>query len=122
MVDVAYPLRFDGSGRTATADRDRHTRDMIEQVLFTAPGERVNRPTFGCGLLQLVFEPNSDELAATTQYLVQSALQQWLGDVIEVNSVSVSANDSRLDINVVYTVVATGEEQSARFTAPGAGR
>jgi len=122
MSDVAYPLRFDGSGRTAAADRDRHIRDMIEQVLFTAPGERVMRPTFGCGLLQLVFEPNSDELAATTQYLVQSALQQWLGDVIEVNSVTVAASDSRLDVNVVYTVVGSEEEQTARFTAPGVGR
>jgi len=122
MSDVAYPLRFDGSGRTATADRDRHIRDMIEQVLFTAPGERVNRPMLGCGLLQLVFEPNSDELAATTQYLVQSALQQWLGDVIEVRSVTVGATDSRLDVNVVYVVVGTEEEASAQFTAPGVGR
>jgi phage baseplate assembly protein W len=119
-MDVAFPLRFDGSGRTATTDRDRHIRDMIEQVLFTAPGERVNRPTFGCGLLQLVFEPNRDELAATTQYLVQSALQQWLGDVIEVERVSVAAYDSRLDVTVVYTVVGTEDEQTARFVAPGA--
>lgn len=122
MADLSFPLRFDGSGRTATAERDRHIRDMIEQVLFTAPGERVNRPTFGCGLLQLVFEPNSDELAGTTQYLVQSALQQWLGDVIEVVNVTVSANDARLDVTVVYNVVGTEEEQTARFTAPGAAR
>lgn len=122
MSDVAYPLRFDGSGRTATADRDRHIRDMIEQVLFTAPGERVNRPTFGCGLLQLVFEPNSDELATATQYIVQSALQQWLGDVIEVRSVTVAANDSRLDVTVVYVVVGSEEAQSATFTGPGVGR
>lgn len=119
MADLAFPLRFDGSGRAATADRDRHIRDMIEQVLFTAPGERVNRPTFGCGLLQLVFEPNSDELAGTTQYLVQSALQQWLGDIIQVATVSVAANGSRLDITVVYTVVGTEEEQTARFSAGG---
>lgn len=119
MVDVAYPLRFDGSGRTATADRDRHIRDMIEQVLFTAPGERVNRPTFGCGLLQLVFEPNSEELAGTTQYLVQSALQQWLGDVIEVASVTVRAVDAKLEVTVVYTVVGTEDEQSATFGRGG---
>lgn len=123
MSDLAFPLRFDGSGRTATAaSRDRHIRDMIEQVLFTSPGERVNRPTFGCGLLQLVFEPNSEELAGTTQYLVQSALQQWLGDVIEVVNVTVAALDARLDVTVVYTVVGTEDEQSARFSAPGAGR
>ena len=66
---------------------DDHIRDLIEQVLFTAPGERVNRPNFGSGLLQLVFAPNSDELAAATQFLVQGALQQWLGDLIQVEGV-----------------------------------
>ena len=120
MTNVAFPFHFDGSGRTARADRNRHIRDMIEQVLFTSPGERVNRPTFGCGLLQLVFEPNRDELAATTQYLVQSALQQWLGDVIEVERVSVAAQDARLEVTVVYRAVGSEDEQSARFVAPGA--
>src|SRR5512143_628806 len=119
-MNIDYPYHIDYRGRTASTGTDDHIRDMIEQVLFTAPGERVNRPTFGCGLLQLVFEPNSDELAATTQYLVQSALQQWLGDVIEVTRVTVAGTDSRLDVTVVYTVVGTEEEQTARFAAPGA--
>ena len=58
-INIAFPLAFDGTGRTALADRDAHIRQMIEQLLFTEPGERVMRPTFGCALLQLVFAPNS---------------------------------------------------------------
>jgi phage baseplate assembly protein W len=111
-----YPYHFDSRGRTATTDQDDHIRDLIEQVLFTVPGERVNRPTFGTGLLQLVFAPNSDELATATQFLVQSALQQWLGDLIQVEAVAVENVDSTLRLTVQYTVRRTQQRQVAQFS------
>lgn len=120
-MDVDLPYHFDSRGRTAEAGEDDHIRDMIEAVLFTSPGERVNRPTFGSGLLQLVFAPNSDELAAATQFLVQGSLQQWLGDLIEVNDVRVESADSRLEVTVVYTVRRTQEQQTAQFTRASLG-
>ena len=55
-MEIAYPFHVDGRGRSAPADANEHIRQMIEQVLFTAPGERVNRPEFGTGLLQLEHE------------------------------------------------------------------
>jgi len=112
---VRYPYAIGGRGRTATSDDDTHIRDMIEQVLFTSPGERVNRPDFGCGLLQLVFAPNSADLAAATQFLVQGALQQWLGDAIGVEAVTVFAEDSNLRVTVQYVVRRTGERTTAEF-------
>jgi phage baseplate assembly protein W len=115
-MNVDFPLRFDGRGRTAEADRDHHIRDMIEQLLFTAPGERVNRPTFGSGVLQLVFAPNSDALAAATQLSVQAALQEWLGDLVEVNEVRVEASDATLRLEVRYVVRRTGEARVATLT------
>jgi phage baseplate assembly protein W len=118
-MDAGFPYRFDLAGRTATADLDRHVRDLIEQVLFTAPGERVNRPTFGSGVMQLVFAPNSEELAATTQFIVQGALQQWLGDRIEVDQVAVQAEESTLEVTVVYTVRLTRQQQAVRFARAG---
>src|SRR3981081_76517 len=102
MAQLDYPYHFDGRRRTAATDSDAHIRDLIEQVLFTAPGERVKRPDFGSGLMQLVFAPNSDELAAATQFLVQGALQQWLGDLIEVEAVEVTSEDSTLRVTVQY--------------------
>ncbi len=114
-MQIDFPYRIARNGRTASTDTDDHIRDMIEQVLFTAPGERVNRPTFGCGLLQLVFAPNSPELAATTQYLMQGSLQQWLGDVILVNAVNVESADSTLRVQVDYTVRRTQQKQTAHF-------
>src|SRR5215510_8040080 len=119
-MNIDYPFRFDGRGRTAeTADND-HIRDLIEQVLFTAPGERVNRPGFGSGLMRLVFAPNSDELATATQFLVQGSLQQWLGDLIQVDEVEVQNDDSKLFVTVKYTVRRTQERQTAQFTRGGA--
>ena len=115
MTNLDYPFQFDSRGRTAEVGQDAHIRDLIEQVLFTAPGERVNRPTFGSGLMQLVFAPNSDELAATTQFLVQGALQQWLGDVIEVQRVEVTSEDATLRIAIDYLVRRTGEARSDTF-------
>jgi phage baseplate assembly protein W len=118
-MNLDFPLHFDGRGRTAEIDDDGHIRDLIEQVLFTAPGERVNRPDFGSGLLQLVFAPNSDELAAATQFLVQGALTQWLGDLIQVDQVTVQSEDSSLKVTVQYTVRRTREPQVAQFVRGG---
>jgi len=118
-MNVDFPFHFDGRGRTADADEDAHVRDLIEQVLFTTPGERVNRPTFGCGLNQLVFAPNSDELAAATQFLVQGALQQWLGDLIQVAEVAVESEDSALRVTVEYLVRRDGRRETAQFTRGG---
>ena len=114
-MNVDYPFQFDSRGRTAAADDDDHIRDLIEQVLFTSPGERVNRPTFGSGLMQLVFAPNSDTLAAATQMAVQGALQQWLGDLIQVESVKVTSQDSSLFVEVNYVVRRTQQRQTAQF-------
>jgi phage baseplate assembly protein W len=118
-MNLNFPYHFDSRGRTADTSDEDHIRDLIEQVLFTAPGERVNRPDFGSGLLRLVFAPNSDELAAATQFLVQGSLQQWLGDLIEVNEVDVQNEDSTLRITVQYIIRRTQQQQTAQFTRGG---
>lgn len=110
-----FPFQFDGQGTTATAGRDDHVREMIEQVLFTNPGERLNRPDFGSGLLQLVFTPNSDQLAATVRASVHGAMQQWLGDVIEVHELDVENRDNKLVVSLAYLVLKTGEERIETF-------
>lgn len=114
-MNVDYPYHFDKSGRTATTDDDSHIRNLIEQVLFTAPGERVNRPDFGSGILQLVFAPNGDALASATQNSVQSALQRWLGHLIRVESVEVANEDSRLEVRVNYIRIVTQQRSVATF-------
>jgi uncharacterized protein len=115
LAPIAVPLNVDGRGRTAETPADQHLRDLIEQVLLTAPGERVMRPTFGSGLLQLAFAPNSDQLAAALQMLVQGALQSSLGDLIEVAGVAITQDDGTLTISVGYTVRSTGESTTATF-------
>ena len=118
-MNLDFPLHFDGRGRTAETAPDAHIRDLIEQLIFTAPGERVNRPTFGGGLMQLVFAPNSDELAATSQLLVHGALEQFLGDLIQVQEVRVTAEDSTLRVVIQYIVRRTQQLQVAEFTRGG---
>jgi phage baseplate assembly protein W len=92
---------------------------MIEQLLFTSPGERVNRPDFGSGVLQLIFAPNSPELAAALQFAMRAALQRWLGDVIEVQDLAVSSDDATLSIDVAYLVRRTAEVRTDTFTRGG---
>ena len=113
--NMDYPFHFDHRGRVAEAGYDKHVRDMIEQLLFTNPGERVNRPDFGSGLLQLVFAPNSPELAAALQFTLQAALQRWLGDVIDVGALAVTSEDSTLRVELSYTVRASGETHDDVF-------
>ncbi len=114
-MNIDYPFGVDGRGATALTDDDGHLRDMIEQVLFTAPGERVNRPDFGSGLIQLLFAPDSPELATAVQFTIQAALQRWLGDLIELQSVDVVSIDSLIQITVCYVVRATGVRREATF-------
>lgn len=118
-MNIDFSLHFDGRGRTATVDDDRHIRQLIEQVLFTSPGERVNRPTFGSSALSLVFAPNGDVLAAATQFTVHSALQQWLGDLIQVDAVNVESEDATLRVTVQYIVRRTQQVQTAQFDHGG---
>jgi uncharacterized protein len=114
-----HPYGFGGRGRTATTPSDEHVRDLIRQVLFTAPGERVNRPDFGCGLRELVFAPSGEVLAAATQFLVRASLIRWLEGVIEVDHVEVEAFDSTLTVIVGYRDRLTDERRFERFLAPG---
>ena len=113
-----FPFSIDGQGRTATTEENDHIRDMIQQVLFTNPGERVNRPDFGCGLKRLLFMPNSQPLAAATQVLVKSALQKWLENAIRVEQVEVDAQDSQLIVKVTYSNLIDGQRRVDLFTAP----
>ena len=116
MSHLDFPYRIDGRGRTATTSDGDHIRDLIEQVLFTAPGERVMRPDFGSGLLALVFEPGGPELVATTQHLVQGALQQELGSLIAVDSVQVTQDEGTLTVSVSYVVLQNQQRTQASFS------
>ena len=118
-TNVDFPYSFSPLVRTSTAERDDHIRDLIEQVLFTAPGERVMRPDFGAGLLALVFEPNSSALAAAVQMLVQGGLQLHLGDLIAVQAVEVSNDEGVLRVAINYTVLADQVSRTDSFVAPG---
>lgn len=115
-MNIDFPFQFDARGATATVGTDAHIRDMIEQLLFTNHGERVNRPDFGSGLVQLIFAPNSPELAAALQVTVQAELQRWLGDVIDVVNLEVESQEATLRILIQYVVKRTGAPQSVVFT------
>ena len=115
MNDVAFPYRPDDRGRTAGAGEAAHVRDLIEQLLFTAPGERVNRPDFGGGLLQLLFGPGDETLAAATELTVKSALQRWLGERVEVHQLAVSVREATVTVTVSYVIRRTGQPVTETF-------
>ncbi|MCB9765337.1 MAG: GPW/gp25 family protein [Alphaproteobacteria bacterium] len=116
MRQFAFPYRPNSSGRTADATLEEHVKQLIEQVIFTSPGERVNRPEFGSGLLQMAFAPAGDEMATATQYLVQGALQQWLDEAIKVEAVDVRASDGALTVSVQYVIRRNQERHVAQYS------
>jgi phage baseplate assembly protein W len=118
-VNVNFPYQFDSRGRTLDPGQD-YVRQLVEQVLFTSPGERVNLPDFGSGLLQLPFAPNSVEMAAATQFSVQAALQKWLSNYVKVQSVVASAEEATLTVTVTYTPLNTNVAQVQTFVYGGA--
>ena len=115
-MQIDYPFHADERRRTAGTSEEDHVRDLIEQVLFTNPGERVNRPDFGAGLDQLVFGPNSPEMGTTVQALAQGALQQWLADRLRVESVTVTAEEGTLTVTVQYSLLRNLDRRVAVFS------
>jgi len=115
-VQVSYPFKVNHAGRTSSTENDdKHIRDLIEQILFTVPGERVNLPDFGIGLLQFVFGANSDETFIALQFLVQGELQKWLGDLIELQTVQITTEDSELNVVVSYRIIRTQQTVHTQF-------
>ena len=110
-MHIDYPFHFDGLGLTAITDDEDYIRDLIEQLLLTAQGERVNRPEFGCGLQRQMFEPNSLESAAAVHVSIQSSLQQFLGEFINVEDLNVFADDSLLSVSLQYSLRLSGERR-----------
>lgn len=114
-MQIDFPYHFDGSERTARATEAKHVRDMIEQILFTNPGERVNRPEFGAGILQLVFAAASPEAAATAEFMIRGALQQHLGQRIEIDAVETEAAEATLRIRIAYRLRGREAAELAEF-------
>jgi phage baseplate assembly protein W len=114
-LDFPFPFATDRGGRVAAVGGDEAIRGKIIQVLFTAPGERVHRPDFGCGLFRLVFEPGNAVLAAATEFTVGQALARWLHDDIVVDAVQVQAQDENVAVTVVYTRRVTTDRETVRI-------
>lgn len=116
MMSLAFPYRIDLRGNTAVNSGDEHIRDLIAQVLFTNPSERVNRATFGSGLRGLLFAPSNDALSAAVQHTVQAALQLWLGELIQVEAVAIDTLDSTMQVTVQYLINRSQQRQVTQFT------
>jgi phage baseplate assembly protein W len=114
-MNIDFPFHLDARGRSADTSDTDHVRDMVEELLFTAPGERVNRPDFGSGLLQMVFAPNSAELAAALQFTTKAAVQRYLGDLIDLQELQVTATDAVLSVTVSYVIRSTQQQQVNTF-------
>ena len=119
--NLTFPFHVGPLGQPRTSGRGANIRQQLEQVLFTIPGERVGRPDFGAGIQRFVFEKLSAELLAATEYQLTSTLRDHMQDVIVVEGVRLTAEDSTLFVDILYSLRDTGEEQAASFTIPREG-
>ncbi|MEE8058316.1 MAG: GPW/gp25 family protein [Pseudomonadales bacterium] len=116
-MNMSFPFHINNRGRMALATDSQYVYQLIEQILFTSPGERINNPNFGSGLLQLVFAPNNDELTTANQFMIQGALQQYLADLVLVESVQVQGEDNRVQVTVQYQIQQTQERRVEQFSS-----
>ena len=116
-MNIAFPLGVDQNGLLASASEEQHIEHLIEQVLFTLPGERVNLPDFGTGLLRFVFNSTSSEIISAVQLLVQGALQQWLGNLIQVQAVQIVVEEAVLNITIAYVIKSSKQQVVSQFTS-----
>ncbi|SFF76471.1 hypothetical protein SAMN05518801_101346 [Novosphingobium sp. CF614] len=118
MTHIAFPLTFDSGGRSAATGTEAYVRMLIGQLLLTSPGERVMRPEFGSGLRQILFGGSDPSIAIAVELGLQGALNQWLGDLVEVGQVQVTSDEATLRVSVAYTLRGTGEGKIATIERP----
>lgn len=110
-----FPLQVGPHGHTLQTDATHYAEQLIEQLLFTNPGERLNQPQLGCGLIEMLFDAGTEELRAATQFQILASLQQWLSAVVKVVAVAVNATGSRFDVTVTYRLPDSTQLQTVRF-------
>lgn len=115
QLHLNFPFREESSGLAASVQHSRHVRQLIELVLFTSPGERVNRPHFGCALSSLTFEENEGAMQSAVEASVQASLQQWLGDLIDLEAVNVRPQQASVQVSVSYVERRTGQRRMEAF-------
>lgn len=115
---LSFGFSADDHGVAATSSGDALVREQIEQLLLTIPGERVDRPDFGCGLQLLVFEAAAPETLVATEHVVRTGLQRFLADVVAVEGVRVRVEEATLVVEILYTVRAGGQPSAMTFTHP----
>lgn len=117
---LRYPFAVDSeAGRLAQEpDYAAHVDQLVRQTLLTSPGERINRPDFGCGLRRMVFAPNSPATASLLQVMILQALERWLADVVSVDQVRVVEADARLEVTIAYVINARAQRRILNLVVP----
>src|SRR5262245_6235911 len=112
---LQFPFQVSERGVAATSGRLDVIRQQLEQLLLTMPGERVNRPDFGCGVQRLVFAGASPEAAAAAEYVIGTAINKYMAELIQLDAVRVTVDASTMYIDILYTVLDSGAELAVSF-------
>lgn len=113
FTSLRYPVSVDAARGRLAQEQDfaAHIEQLVMQVLMTAPGERINRPDFGCGVKRLVFAPGGEVAATLAQTTAYQALTKWLPNAISVSEVTARADEAVLNIRVGYVIKERGEKR-----------
>jgi uncharacterized protein len=113
---MSFPLRVTELGAVALSTRREVVREQLEQLLLTVPGERVNRPDFGCGIQRLIFDGTDPLALATAEYIISTSVRRYMRELVTLDAVRVTVEDSTVLVDILYTLVGTGEESAVTIT------
>lgn len=123
---MSFPFRVTEDG-VATSRRREHIRQLIEQVLFTNPNERVFCLEFGAGVRRMVFEGNRKSLLELARQRLSSSLGDVLQGEVDPASLQIEAGneagnevgDNTLHIRIAYRLVTINREEEHLFKLEG---
>ena len=114
---LRFPVSVNLNGGVSTSALEENVRQSIFIILGTAPGERINRPQFGCQIHDLMFAPNNDLTAATAEVYCEEAIYKFEPRVSNVKCMARPNADepNRLDIRIEYVIAGKNDKRNLVF-------
>jgi hypothetical protein len=114
---LRFPVSVNLNGGVSSSQLEENVRQSIFIILGTAPGERINRPYFGCQIHDLMFAPNNDLTSARAEIYCEEAIYKFEPRIEKVTCKATRNSDepNRLDIRIEYVIAGKNDKRNLVF-------